>query len=270
LPHPTELILLWRLRPATTAVLLILILAFGVVAFTGSFEFCSSWEAYGQRGALGWALRVPFGSQPDGAQLGLIEGGRIRLGLEPFLARRHFQSAVPLQAERLIAATAAIPDRAMRSRATTRRAAHAWLVRSPTGKNKELYFLLFSCAAIPLAGGGLPGPTSRKGVLPRHCRRGRTDPPGRGAAVPAHDASLARTLGVPPAAARRRHAAPRQLLSRYPHAERGHLRKGPGELAGTIVCSRCPPRTTPRALAACSAALVRSPIRRRSFSARAA
>jgi hypothetical protein len=83
---------------------------------------------------------------------------------------------------------------------------------------------------------------------------------------------------VPPAAARRRHAAPRQLLSRCPHAERGHLRKGPGELAGTIVsrlgvmslCSRCPPRTTPRALAACSAALVRSPIRRRSFSARAA
>jgi hypothetical protein len=106
---------------------------------------------------------------------------------------------------------------------------------------------------------------------PRRCRRGRTDPTGRSSERAGsrrqprpHPGHLRR---VPLAAARRRHAAPRQLLSRCPHAERGHLRKDPGELAGTIVsrlgvmslCSRCPPRTTPRALAACSAALVRSP-----------
>jgi hypothetical protein len=96
--------------------------------------------------------------------------------------------------------------------------------------------------------------------------------------VPAHDASLARTLGVPPAAARRRHAAPRQLLSRYPHAERGHLRKGPGELAGTIVSRlgvivtrlTMPTQNHTTGLGGLQRGLVRSPIRRRSFSARAA
>jgi hypothetical protein len=151
--------------------------------------------------------------------------------------------------------------------------------------------------SIPWTGSGArppPRASSRvllpkKGTYPWRCRRGRTDPVGRSnnrhqVAIAAGCLQILRCSSIPNSArpappasgatahrARRRHAAPRQLLSRCPHAERGHLRKGPGELAGTVsLCSRCPPRTTPRALAACSAALVRSPIRRRSFSARAA
>ena len=143
-----------------------------------------------------------------------------------------------------------------------------------------------------------PGPDCRREGRPAHPlgrislhaarplgggeRRGRTDPPGRSSAVPAHDASLARTLATcvgchrPPLGVgtprRVSSSAAARTLSAATCAKTlaSSLARSSAAWALMSLRSRCPPRTTPRALAACSAALVRSPIRRRSFSARAA